>query len=510
MVAAKALIATWLRAIEYNHDYYFNHGRPKALINLGDVPNPAIERLINQIKSDMDSEAGGYTFINTPQMTVAPLSDSNKDMEFNALLRYMETRILSIYKVPQIKIGISETGGAGMITGTTQISAFYDSIDALNALLEAAFNRFFKERLGLTRYKFKIRSPRPLIDPSLISAYGLLLDKQALTPNELRDVIGLPPLPNGDKTITPAATAPALFSQAEPQQSLLNKKALGGTLTPRADTVGGAGTESATGDNITPHTFNTPGGIYNAAQDIAHQNAEQLKGDIIAGIRALYRRTLGDSQRSEHKVINPDTFKGEVQGIIDKATGALIEQSATQSIDLWLEGEASISGTPPDPDALPKDLLDSINQDLGIKPIKTFSADLADQINDLIDSTIAEGGISLYKLTSTIEDNIPEVLESEQWKLERIERTRFNHIANRARVNSMQRMGTKAYKRIGVRDSRQSDICRALDGKIFNISDTRYLPPSHPNCRCITAPLTDSEYNKALEAGLIVGSEEVV
>lgn len=38
-------------------------------------------------------------------------------------------------------------------------------------------------------------------------------------------------------------------------------------------------------------------------------------------------------------------------------------------------------------------------------------------------------------------------------------------------------------------DSRTCPICGPLDGKEYKLSDTRNMPPKHPNCRCSTTPV---------------------
>ena len=502
MVAVKNMIATWLRAIEYNHDYYFNHGRPKAIINLGSISQGELDRVINKITEDMEDEGGGYTFLNTPELTVAPLADSNKDMEYSQMLAYYESRILAEYAVPKLKIGISETGGAGMITGETQIGTFYDRIEALNRRIETAFNRFFQSTLGLERYKFRIRSPRPLVDPALVQSYGTLLDKKVLVPNEVRELLGLEPLEGGDVPI--AAPQPLGVMMTSPLSPTPPPTPAAGASTsatyPNAPAL--SPIERSMDADKEPHPFNRPGEIYRYAVQIAAENTAEYVREIKAGIRRLYENALS-IQRAEKKIVDPETFKADVQKIIDGATDNLIERSGQIGIDAWIEGEKSVLGRSITPDEVPKDILDAINNGYGAVPIKTFSQELAAKITEQIEQSVAQGDISLYKITSTLQDTVPDLVDAESWKLERIERTRFNRMVNTAGNNAMKRAGIRAYKRVGVRDGRQSDICRELDGKIFLVEDHEHLPPSHPNCRCVAVPLTDEQYKEALQRGEI-------
>lgn len=493
MVAVKNLIATWLRAVEYNHDYYFMHGRPKALINLGSISETELDRLTQKIQMDIDAEGGGYTFVNTPELQVGALADSHKDMEFTEALRYAETRILSVYNVPLIKIGISETGGAGQIVGSTQVGSFYDMVEALNKTVESAINSFLKKTLDLQGYKMVINSPRPLVDPGLVQSYATLLDKQVLVPNEVRELMGMEPLEGGDSPITAAPAQPVMM-----------------TTPPHTE---GAGFPPATPstlmrsrDIIPAHPYDKPGAVFQRATQLAAESAAEFTRQVKAGIRQLYERTLPKVQRGERRVVDVDSFKQEVHGIIDQATQDLIQRSDGMAMDAWIDGEGSVLGFKITPDQVPKDLIDTINEGYGRVPIKTFSEQLAGQITDTIDTMAQQGQISLYQMTSTLQDTVPNLVDSESWKLERIERTRFNRMTTTARAHGMKRAGFKAYKRIGVRDGRQAPICRELDGKIFLVDDYEHLPPSHPNCRCTIVPLTEEQYQEALQRGEIEGT----
>lgn len=76
----------------------------------------------------------------------------------------------------------------------------------------------------------------------------------------------------------------------------------------------------------------------------------------------------------------------------------------------------------------------------------------------------------------------------------RLVRTEFNHLSNQAALAEYQAKGIKKYKFVAAIDSRTSDICRELDGQIFNVADAKTglnFPPMHPNCRSVTTPVID-------------------
>lgn len=54
------------------------------------------------------------------------------------------------------------------------------------------------------------------------------------------------------------------------------------------------------------------------------------------------------------------------------------------------------------------------------------------------------------------------------------------------------------YEWVAVQDSRTSDTCKALDGRIFKLTDDyQPKPPAHPNCRSTTSPVLQPEFAEA-------------
>lgn len=60
-------------------------------------------------------------------------------------------------------------------------------------------------------------------------------------------------------------------------------------------------------------------------------------------------------------------------------------------------------------------------------------------------------------------------------------------------------LGVKEYEIIATLDSKTSDICQALDGKVFDMKDYEVgvtAPPFHPWCRTCTAPFFDDNFGE--------------
>lgn len=74
----------------------------------------------------------------------------------------------------------------------------------------------------------------------------------------------------------------------------------------------------------------------------------------------------------------------------------------------------------------------------------------------------------------------------------RLARTEMNHISNQATMDAYKDSGVlEKYEYLATLDSRTSDICREMDGKVFPLSQAQTgvnLPPLHPYCRSTTIP----------------------
>lgn len=72
---------------------------------------------------------------------------------------------------------------------------------------------------------------------------------------------------------------------------------------------------------------------------------------------------------------------------------------------------------------------------------------------------------------------------------ERLVRTETNHLHNRADLAAYEAAGVDEYEFMATLDSRTCEVCGALDGKRFKLSEAKTgenYPPMHPNDRCTT------------------------
>lgn len=77
---------------------------------------------------------------------------------------------------------------------------------------------------------------------------------------------------------------------------------------------------------------------------------------------------------------------------------------------------------------------------------------------------------------------------------DRIVRTELTYCQNQACADSYKVAGATKYKYLAADDSRTSEICSSLDGKIFNMKDMQVgvnCPPMHPHCRSTITAVFD-------------------
>ncbi|MBF4806513.1 MAG: minor capsid protein [Pseudoleptotrichia goodfellowii] len=96
-------------------------------------------------------------------------------------------------------------------------------------------------------------------------------------------------------------------------------------------------------------------------------------------------------------------------------------------------------------------------------------------------------GDSLEKLA----DKIAEKMKVSKANASRLIYTESAAYSSKARIKSYQDLGVEKYEIVATLDSRTSEICQELDGKVFDMKDYEIgttAPPFHVHCRTTTAP----------------------
>jgi len=110
------------------------------------------------------------------------------------------------------------------------------------------------------------------------------------------------------------------------------------------------------------------------------------------------------------------------------------------------------------------------------------------------DTEIGKSASALKKFREEMGD----ILEGEDWKLQRIINTTVNKMRNIAAVNYMQEAEVEQFEIVGVPDSLQCGYCAGLRGKVFSVSkavDTASsMVKSNPDMVAATSPFVTAKY----------------
>lgn len=88
-------------------------------------------------------------------------------------------------------------------------------------------------------------------------------------------------------------------------------------------------------------------------------------------------------------------------------------------------------------------------------------------------------------------------LYSSRKATERLVLTESAFVASASRKDTYENLGVKQYKVLATLDIKTSEMCRKLDGKVFDLKDYKIgltANPFHPRCRSTTVPNIDSKY----------------
>lgn len=111
---------------------------------------------------------------------------------------------------------------------------------------------------------------------------------------------------------------------------------------------------------------------------------------------------------------------------------------------------------------------------------------LARRLNRIVTTGFIEGCSS-----SEMVVELQKAMSAEAYAARRLIRTECCAVSNRASLLGYQENGTEQYQILATLDYKTSELCRSMDGKIFDSRNAKpgtNLPPFHPFCRSTTVP----------------------
>lgn len=99
-------------------------------------------------------------------------------------------------------------------------------------------------------------------------------------------------------------------------------------------------------------------------------------------------------------------------------------------------------------------------------------------------------------------DSLSKTMEVSRSQAGRLIMTESAAIASAAQKDCLKDLGVERYEILATLDNQTSQICRDMDGRVFDMKDYKVgetAPPFHPNCRSTTVPYFDDEFTAGEE-----------
>lgn len=185
----------------YRNIYPFHH------VKVGTEDQPGTEKEVDKIIEEinnMDVEGG---IVTTERVTITPIA-SDKVIDAEPYLRYMEDRVFSGMGIPAIMWGRGDT--ANRSTGDNMTSEMADRIRAITKIIEMFFNSFIVKELlmeggydpvlnpdQIAELKFHDNDVDVKIKKEVHAIYKY--EHNAITEDEMRSALGMDPIADGDR-----------------------------------------------------------------------------------------------------------------------------------------------------------------------------------------------------------------------------------------------------------------------------------------------------------------------
>lgn len=203
----------------YRNIYPFYH----IAVGTEDATGTSAE--VDQLKEaldNMDIEGG---LVTTERVKITPIA-SDKVIDAEPYLRYMESRVFSGLGIPEIMFGRGDTSNRS--TGDNMTAEMADRIRAISRTIEMFFNSFIIKELLMeggydpvlnpdqnVEFRFNDNDVDVMIKKEVHAIYKY--EHNAITEDEMRDALGMDPIPDGDreKMFVELITRETLRVQAE-------------------------------------------------------------------------------------------------------------------------------------------------------------------------------------------------------------------------------------------------------------------------------------------------------
>ena len=203
----------------YRNIYPFYH------VAVGTEEQTGTTREVEELKTAIDGMDVEGGLVTTERVKITPIA-SDKVIDAEPYLKYMESRVFSGMGIPEIMFGRGNT--ANRSTGDNMTSEMADRIRAICRVIEMFFNSFIIKELLMeggydpvlnpdqaVEFRFNDNDVDVMIKKQVHAIYKY--EHNAITEDEMRDELGMDPIPDGDreKLFVELITRETLRVQAE-------------------------------------------------------------------------------------------------------------------------------------------------------------------------------------------------------------------------------------------------------------------------------------------------------
>ena len=203
----------------YRNIYPFYH------VAVGTEEQTGTTREVEELKAAIDGMDVEGGLVTTERVKITPIA-SDKVIDAEPYLKYMESRVFSGMGIPEIMFGRGNT--ANRSTGDNMTSEMADRIRAMCRVIEMFFNSFIIKELLMeggydpvlnpdqsVEFRFNDNDVDVMIKKQVHAIYKY--EHNAITEDEMRDELGMDPIPDGDreKLFVELITRETLRVQAE-------------------------------------------------------------------------------------------------------------------------------------------------------------------------------------------------------------------------------------------------------------------------------------------------------
>jgi capsid portal protein len=194
-------------ASQYNIDYFGNKAVPRYVVTLkgAKLSADAEDKMFRFLQTNLRGQSHRTLYIPLPgdsdnskvEFKMTPIESGVQEASFKEYRKQNRDDILIAHQVPLSKIG-GGTDSSSIAAALAQDRTFKEQVSRpAQTNLEKIINKIVREKTDILEFKFnELTLTDEIAQSQIIERY---IKTQVMTPNEAREILGLPQRPDGDE-----------------------------------------------------------------------------------------------------------------------------------------------------------------------------------------------------------------------------------------------------------------------------------------------------------------------